>query len=99
MATFPDSTSLPETEVDVHPTDAIGVALARANGMLTALIACYDQRPDGVFNIPQVAVYYTLFSIEELTKDAEAELDRLNDKYDVPFHPKAAAAAVSEVQS
>ena len=98
MATFPNSTSLPETEVYVHPADAIGVALARANAMLTALIACYDQRPDGVFNIPQVAVYHTLFSIEELTKEAEAALGQLNEEYDVPFHPKAAVAA-GEVKS
>ena len=36
MADSLNTATLPETEVDVHPTDAIGVALARANDQTNA---------------------------------------------------------------
>jgi hypothetical protein len=81
---------LVERDTD-HPADAVGIALVRANSILTAISNCFvDNKAQFAVNEPFVA--QAVRAVEGLLADAGKQLDRLYSDVDLRWKADSAVA-------
>jgi hypothetical protein len=62
--------------------------------MLKALIPCFvGGDRNGPYVIPQIAVHNIICHLEKIVQNAECDVERLVEEYEVPLDSKAEAAA------
>jgi hypothetical protein len=95
MADIIHSTDAPEAERREHPTDVIGQALDKLDGLLNLLTNDFEPELESLkFVSGDSAIWQTILVCSDLVRQIDAAHDRLNNEYEVPMRSKAEKAAL-----
>ena len=89
----------PSKDTAVHPADALGVALDRANSLLLVLMDLYETRREE-FAAGNPFIVHGMSAVSDLLEEARVALAALNENYDMSLiaaKPETATTNIVEL--